>query len=526
MRSIVKNKIFSISFATGLSKLAGFIRQLFIAAAFGVGISYDAYNYAYIIPGFLLIIIGGINGPLHNSVVAILTPLKEKKAGLILTRVGLRLTLFLIFIGVFIFLNANIIVKFIAPNLFLEAQLNAAEQLKILAPCIPLSGFIGLSFGALNSKNKFFISSLSPSIISIVTVLFIIGNWILNHKNNIELSFVNSNLIAISTLTGTLIQFTIQIYELAKIGLLKFPIVWDIGLKEEKRMYNIIIPSSLASGLGQINVFVDMFFASSFRGAASGLAYGNFLIQAPLGILSNALILPLLPKIANLKYKNETRNLEKSLIKSIEYCLLTTFFLTGLFIAFNEQIVELFFKRGAFNKEAVFIVKQILIAYAIGLPFYLLRDLLVRIYYVMEKIKITFQLSVLGIVMNILFDWLLIGAPIINSSNLLPFNFGITGIVLSSGFVNLIICLILIIRFQSQRIDFPTKILFKKFTLLLASCVFSTNLSYFLAQNLNLKESIFWINSLSLLLNILVFFLIYFFVTKLLGVNKLSVKFN
>ena len=35
-----------------------------IAAAFGVGAAYDAnYNYAYVLPGFLLILLGGINGP-------------------------------------------------------------------------------------------------------------------------------------------------------------------------------------------------------------------------------------------------------------------------------------------------------------------------------------------------------------------------------------------------------------------------------------------------------------------------------
>ena len=72
-----------------------------------------------------------------------------------------------------------------------------------------------------------------------------------------------------------------------------------------------------------------MFFASSFQGAASGLAYGNFLIQAPLGVLSNALILPLLPKFSKFNSKQENRNLEKSLISGIEYCFLTTIFLTG-----------------------------------------------------------------------------------------------------------------------------------------------------------------------------------------------------
>ena len=62
MHSYFKNNVASISFATSLSKVAGFIRQIFIAAAFGIGITYDAYNYAYIIPGFLLIIMAELMG--------------------------------------------------------------------------------------------------------------------------------------------------------------------------------------------------------------------------------------------------------------------------------------------------------------------------------------------------------------------------------------------------------------------------------------------------------------------------------
>jgi peptidoglycan biosynthesis protein MviN/MurJ (putative lipid II flippase) len=38
------------------------VRQQAIAAAFGVGAVVDAYNYAYVIPGFLLVLLGGING--------------------------------------------------------------------------------------------------------------------------------------------------------------------------------------------------------------------------------------------------------------------------------------------------------------------------------------------------------------------------------------------------------------------------------------------------------------------------------
>jgi len=182
MNSYFKNNIFSISFATSLSKLAGFLRQIFIAAAFGIGITYDAFNYAYIIPGFFIIIICGINGPLHNSVVAVLTPLNDKDGALTLTRVSIKLTLLFFFISIIVYLSSGYLINLLGPHLSIETKNIATTQLKILAPCIPMAAFIGLSFGALNSRNKFFISSLSPAFTSLVTVMFILISWILNYQ--------------------------------------------------------------------------------------------------------------------------------------------------------------------------------------------------------------------------------------------------------------------------------------------------------------------------------------------------------
>ena len=156
MNSFYKNNIFSISFGTSLSKLAGCLRQIFIAAAFGVGLTYDAFNYAYIIPGFFLIIIGGINGPLHNAVVAVLTPLNKKNGGIVLTQVSIKLTILLFGLAILIYFNSSLFIELIAPNLSYEAKSIATQQLKILTPCIPLSGFIGLSFGALIPKENSF----------------------------------------------------------------------------------------------------------------------------------------------------------------------------------------------------------------------------------------------------------------------------------------------------------------------------------------------------------------------------------
>jgi len=516
MNSYFKNNVFSISFGTGFSKLIGFTREAFIAAAFGIGVTYDAFNYAYIIPGFFLIIIGGINGSFHNAVVAVLTPINNRDSGVVLTQVGIKLTLILILLGFFVYFNASFLINLIGPNLSNEAKSIATFQLRILTPCIPLSGFIGLSFGALNSRNKFLISSISPAIISVTIIFFILLSWISNKNNTTFLP--SSALLASATLTGTTIQFLIQIWAIHKIGLLRFKANWYFLIKEEKRIFNIIFPACISSGLGQINVYVDMFFASSFQGAAAGLAYGNFLIQAPLGILSNSLILPLLTKFSKLKANKEYVKVGINLTAGIEYCFLLTLFLTAFFITFNNQIVQLAFQRGAFDIKAVNEVRNILIAYSVGIPFYLYRDLLVRTYYSIEKTKLPFKLSLAGIMLNIFFDWILIRV-------LAPYNLEIEGIILSSAAVNFIICSILSIYLKNHNIHLPFSFLLTKILLISLSAIITSYTCFSIFQNVP-QQNTFIEKLFVLILESLTFFIIYFLITKVLKVNRFKIKKN
>jgi putative peptidoglycan lipid II flippase len=522
MNSFLKNNVFSISFGTSLSKLAGCLRQIFIAAAFGVGVTYDAFNYAYIIPGFLLIIIGGINGPLHNAVVAILTPLNKENGGIVLTQVSIKLSIILLVLATLVYFNSSLLIELLAPNLSSEAKSIATYQLRILTPCIPLSGFIGLSFGALNSRRKFFLSSISPAITSATIIFFILFSWTLSQENTQKNFLTSSGLLAFATLTGSFIQFIVQIWEINKIGLLRLGSTFQSFKYEQRRILKLIIPASISSGLSQINVFIDMFFASSFRGAASGLAYGNFLVQAPLGILSNSLILPLLPKFSKLRSQENTRGIQKKLISGIEYCFLSTIFLTGFFITFNSQIIELVFQRGAFDYSATLKVKNILIAYAVGIPFYLYRDLLVRTYYSIEKTKFPFKLSIAGIILNVFFDWFLIGAPMKNFGNLSPYNFGVVGIILSSVIVNFIVCIFLSFNLRNENIHLPNLDLLRKITLMLLASFMDSAICFTILKttnnlNSNIGEFLF------LIFGSLTFFVIYFLLTKCLKVNKFKI---
>ena len=85
MSKSIKEITFDVSIGTLLSKLGGMARQLVIAGTFGISAAYDAYNYAYILPGFFLILLGGINGPLHNSMVTLLADKNKDESRLFIS---------------------------------------------------------------------------------------------------------------------------------------------------------------------------------------------------------------------------------------------------------------------------------------------------------------------------------------------------------------------------------------------------------------------------------------------------------
>ncbi len=201
---------------------------------------------------------------------------------------------------------------------------------------------------------------------------------------------------------------------------------------------------------------------------------------------------------------------------------MTTIFLTGFFITFNNQIIELVFQRGSFDYSAALKVKNILIAYAVGIPFYLYRDLLVRTYYSIEKTNFPFKSSFAGIIFNIFFDWFLIGAPIKNFGNLSPYNFGVVGIILSSVIVNFIVCILLSFNLKNENIHLPDVDLLRKISLISLAAFIDSILCLNFLKTINNFDSYFG-ELLLFIFGSLTFFVIYFLLTKCLKVNKFKV---
>mgnify|MGYP001031163915 FL=1 len=114
-----------VSIGTFSSKIGGLVRQLVIAGAFGVGSTYEAYNYAYIIPGFFLILLGGINGPFHNGVVTVLSNKGEKERQYLLSGVNTLIGSFLLLITLLLIFFADPIIYLLGPGLPLDIHDNA-----------------------------------------------------------------------------------------------------------------------------------------------------------------------------------------------------------------------------------------------------------------------------------------------------------------------------------------------------------------------------------------------------------------
>jgi putative peptidoglycan lipid II flippase len=435
-----------VTLGTLLSKAGGLVRQLVIAAAFGVGAAYDAYNYAYVLPGFLLILLGGINGPFHSAMVSVLSRRPREEGAHILAALNTTVSALLLAVTVLLVLAADPLITLVGPGLSPQLHAIAVVQLQVMAPMAFLAGLIGLGFGSLNAADEFWIPAISPLMSSLALMVGVgLLWWQLGGQIGApSFAMLGGLVLAAATLVGALAQWLIQLPALMRQGLARFKLVWDWTHPGVREVWRVMGPATLSSGMLQINVFTDLFFASGIVGAAAGLGYANLLVQTPLGLISNALLVPLLPTFARLTAPEDQPQLLARIRQGLMLSTASMVPIGALFIALGTPIVALVYERGAFDSAAAQLVAALLMAYGLGMPAYLGRDVLVRVFYALGDGTTPFRLSLAGIGLNVIFDWVLVGGPT-PWGNQSPFNFGASGLVLATVAINVLTCLTLLL---------------------------------------------------------------------------------
>ncbi len=439
-----------VAIATLLSKIFGLLRQVAIAAAFGNGTAYGAYNFAYVIPGFLLILLGGINGPFHSAIVSVLAKRDRREVAAIIDSITTIVTGILLLVSIALVIFAEPLLHLVAPGLFVpEADLLAKgisletiqnlkitkdiaiQQFQIMAPMAVLAGLVGIGFGALNAADAYWLPSVSP-IFSSLTVLIGIGGlfWTMGSKILLpENAMLGGAVLAWATLAGAVLQWLVQLPVQMKAGMGGFKLRFDFQRPEVKEVMKIMIPATFSSGMLQINVWTDLFFASFLPNAAaavSAMGYAGLLVQTPLGILSNVILVPLFPVLSKLTDPENWGELKARIRQGLMLTALTMLPLSALMVALALPISQVVYERYAFDREASELTGIVLMAYSVGMFVYLGRDVLVRVFYALGDGETPFKISIVNIFLNGIFDYFLVQ------------KLGVAGLVLATVSVNVI----------------------------------------------------------------------------------------
>ncbi|MFS8859568.1 murein biosynthesis integral membrane protein MurJ [Synechococcus sp. H60.1] len=457
--------------ATLLSKGMGFVRQALIAAVYGSGPEYSAFSIAYVLPGFLLILLGGINGPFHSAIVSVLKkqqPGREDPARW-LESISTLVGCLLLAVTLGLWWGADWVVHLSAPGASPEVHVLAAQQLRIMAPLALLSGWIGIGFGALNAAEHYLLPALSP----LISSLAVIGILVTLGWTGIP------TLLAWGVLIGAIAQWLAQVPLQMRLGLGRLRLRFDWGSPPVRAVGLLLLPAVVSSGMIHINVYVDLFFASFVPGdrTIGNLGYAQLLVQTPLGILSNMVLVPLMPLYAQLAGDGSRwLELRQRIRQGLMVTAILTLPLAMLLVALAEPIVQIAYQRGRFTPEVTQEVAALLRAYGLGISFYLLRDVLVRIFYALEDGATPLRISGLSIGLNALLDFLF-----------LP-TFGAPGIALATAGVNLMALIGLGIRLHQRLPGIPWREMGQALLPLLGITTLAGGLSHWLWTQLHSHE--------------------------------------
>jgi putative peptidoglycan lipid II flippase len=437
-----------------VSKVAGLARDLIVAQQFGFSVLTDAYFAAFQLPQFSLILLGGLGGPFHTATVSVFTRLLETDASgqlrpsLQAKRLANTLCslVFLVFslLSLLTFFYATPIMRLIlGPEASTTLVTMAGQQLKIMSPIITIGGLVGFLYGALNMLQVYVWPALSPVVMSLVMIiaLFTLGGKV-----------EGGALLAWASLVGAVLQLALQLPEFFKKGFSLRPRLSEWKSVPAQQWYQLLWPAMLGSTMGQLMIYVDMFFASSLpEGAWSAVVFSNRLIQLPLGVLQTALLVPLFPRLVEYIHKQEGAALRSLLVKGVGalwFISLPVLIVLGIS---PTPFIESLFAYGNFGAGDAALLSTALAWQSLQILPYFARDTVTRVFYAHQDSKTPMLIGALAIGMKALLNYILV----------VKLKMGVAGITASITLItlfNLILLSIVLKRRHSE--SWPVQELF------------------------------------------------------------------
>lgn len=351
----------AISLATLLSRILGYIKDMILAKYFGATGLSDVFFVAFRIPNLLRELFA--EGSMSSAVIPVLKEYQIKKGEEETKKIVKSLFTFIILVvGIITIAGivfSPLIVKLIAPGFLSNPEKFELTVLltRIMFPFLLFISLAALTMGTLNTNNIFFIPALAPCFLNIAIIIMVVG---------FSTFFFNPIIsVAVGVTLGGLLQWLVQAPAFYKNGF-KFGIsAFHPALK---KIAILIIPTTLAMAVNQINIFVSTIIASFLpEGSVTYLYYSMRLIQLPIGVFGVAVGMAVLPALSQHIAEGKKDLLTRDFIFSLKFLFFLTIPSTMGLIMLKEPIISTLFQRGAFDLNDTMNTASALFFYSIGI---------------------------------------------------------------------------------------------------------------------------------------------------------------
>jgi putative peptidoglycan lipid II flippase len=177
---------------------------------------------------------------------------------------------------------------------------------------------------------------------------------------------------------------------------------------EIKQVLTAAIPGVIGASVQQINIFIDIAFASLLPvGAVSYLNFADRLNQLPISLFGAALGTTLLPSLSQCWKSNDRIRAFQTQNRTITFGMAFVMPATiGLFVL-AEPIIALLYGHGKFDGHAVTQTMLALKAFSIGIPSYVLTKIFAAVFFANRDTKTPVIIAAISVSINVILNYIL-----------------------------------------------------------------------------------------------------------------------
>lgn len=389
---------------TMVSRLFGFVRDILIAAILGAGPVADAFFVAFKLPNFFrrLFAEGAFNAAFVPLFTGCMTTEGRAAAQDFASHV-LAVMVTTLFVFVTLFQIAMPVAMYgFAPGFAAEPEkfLLAVDLTRITFPYLLFISLVSLLGGVLNSLGRFAAAAATPILLNLVLIGSLLGAA--------PLMATPGHALAWGVAVAGMVQF-LWLINACRLAGMSFRLLRPRLTPRVRRMLRLMLPGAVGAGVVQINLLIDIVIASILpTGAISYLYYADRVNQLPLGVVGVAVGTALLPLLTRQLRAGEAAAAENSMNRALEFCLLLSVPAAAALMVIAGPVVTILFERGAFDAAAGAASAQALVAYAAGLPAYVMIKVLGPGFFAREDTATPVKIAIFCVAVNLALNLTLI----------------------------------------------------------------------------------------------------------------------